>query len=189
LNARERLQIYIRENRPDTLQGAATACGVSREYVRQIAAKDPELKAIIGAVRAEKRALKEAERLAKENAEVFASGMSCKEFYSDDLRKKQKTKFNNKKHNCNKTLHQFDIEFGDLEWPTHCPALGLELDYATFGSYRMPENAASFDRIDPSLGYVKGNVVIISWRANRIKNDGTAAEHRAIAEWLEKIEE
>lgn len=39
----------------------------------------------------------------------------------------------------------------------------------------------SLDRIDPRKGYVKGNVWIISYRANLIKNDGTAEEHEMIA--------
>ncbi len=41
------------------------------------------------------------------------------------------------------------------------------------------------DRKDNSRGYVHGNVVIMSLRANMLKNNGTAAEHRAIANWME----
>lgn len=88
-------------------------------------------------------------------------------------------KFRNKQKNTNK--HEFTIEFGDLTFPTHCPALGIELDY--FANSRA-ENSPSFDRLDPSKGYVKGNVAIISWRANRIKNDGTAEEHQKIADFM-----
>lgn len=33
-------------------------------------------------------------------------------------------------------------------------------------------------------GYVKGNITVISNKANRIKNNGTAEEHEAIAKWL-----
>ena len=88
-------------------------------------------------------------------------------------------KFLNKRNNTYK--HEFTIEFGDLTFPTHCPVLGIELDY--FADSRS-ENSPSFDRIDPKLGYVKGNVAIISWRANRIKNDGTAEEHEKIAKFI-----
>lgn len=33
-------------------------------------------------------------------------------------------------------------------------------------------------------GYVPGNVEVISFRANRIKNNGTADEHERIAQWM-----
>jgi hypothetical protein len=57
----------------------------------------------------------------------------------------------------------------------------MELDY--FSDSRT-ENSVTFDRIDPSKDYISGNVVIISWRANRIKNDGTAEEHQKIADFI-----
>jgi hypothetical protein len=76
---------------------------------------------------------------------------------------------------------EFTVRMSDIDWPTHCPVLGLELDW--FAEVRC-EASPSFDRIDPSKGYIPGNVAIISWRANRIKNDGTAEEHKKIANWL-----
>ena len=92
-----------------------------------------------------------------------------------------KEKFRNKKGN--KYGWEWTIEFGDLEFPSHCPVLGLELDYFTEGKGRL-ENSVSFDRVDPTKGYVKGNVIVMSWRANRIKNDGTFQEHQLIADFM-----
>lgn len=92
----------------------------------------------------------------------------------------QRAKFRAKKANSDKW--EFTIQFGEISWPTHCPILGLELDY--FADKRQ-ENSPSIDRIDSTKGYVSGNVAIVSWRANRIKNDGTAEEHRKIADWLD----
>jgi len=92
-------------------------------------------------------------------------------------------KFRNKKANAQRINRTWDIDFGDLDFPTHCPILGIELDYF---AEQTQENSPSFDCLDPSKGYVVGNVFIISWRANRIKNDGTAQEHRAIASFIEK---
>jgi len=83
----------------------------------------------------------------------------------------------------NNFQHEWTVEFGDLEFPTHCPMLGTELDYF---AERTQENSVSFDRVDSSKGYIKGNVIVCSWRANRIKNDGTAEEHRKIYEYLSK---
>lgn len=85
------------------------------------------------------------------------------------------------KHTNNKTW-EWDVEFEDLEWPKHCPVFGLELYYSKGKS----DNSAEFDRINSSLGYTKNNTRIISRRANRIKNDGTATEHLLIAEWMQR---
>jgi hypothetical protein len=43
------------------------------------------------------------------------------------------------------------------------------------------------DRIIPEEGYVAGNVNVVSYRANRIKNDGTAEEHLKIADWMDSM--
>ena len=101
-----------------------------------------------------------------------------------DIYRSQRLKFNHKKANATRVGWEWDLDFGDLEWPTHCPILGLELDY--FAESRK-EESPSFDKLDPSKGYVRGNVRVMSWRANRIKNNGTAEEHRKIAEYLDKL--
>jgi hypothetical protein len=103
------------------------------------------------------------------------------EFTKSLIFQSMKEKFRNKKGN--KYGWEWTIEFGDLEFPSHCPVLGLELDYFTEGKGRL-ENSVSFDRVDPTKGYIKGNVIVMSWRANRIKNDGTAQEHQQIANFM-----
>ena len=90
-------------------------------------------------------------------------------------------KFRAKKYNAISAGIEWDIDFGDLEFPVTCPVLGIEIDY--WADTRQ-ENSVSFDRIDSTKGYVKGNVLIMSWRANRIKNDGTAEEHKKIYEFM-----
>lgn len=45
----------------------------------------------------------------------------------------------------------------------------------------------SLDKIIPSLGYVPGNVLVISWRANRIKCDATANELMLIANYYKGV--
>jgi hypothetical protein len=79
---------------------------------------------------------------------------------------------------------EFSLVPEDLEWPTHCPILGVEIEYRGRGRGAL-SNSASLDRLDNSKGYVAGNVFVISWRANRIKNDATAEEHRKIAAWID----
>lgn len=68
----------------------------------------------------------------------------------------------------------FDLTEDDLGGiPTHCPYLGIEL---RFVGGRATANSPSLDRIDNSLGYVRGNVMIISHRANMLKSDSTLEE-------------
>jgi hypothetical protein len=68
---------------------------------------------------------------------------------------------------------EFDLAVEDLAVPEKCPVLGIPLLLAAKG---LRDHSASVDRIDNSLGYVKGNVVVVSWRANRIKTDATVEE-------------
>ena len=66
---------------------------------------------------------------------------------------------------------------------THCPILGIALNYTAIDKYG--DDSASIDRIIPSKGYVMSNIAIVSYKANRIKNNGTADEHRKIANWID----
>lgn len=71
------------------------------------------------------------------------------------------------------------------KFPTHCPVLGIELVY---GNEKIRgDNSASIDRLDSSKGYTPDNVNIISWRSNRIKNDGTIDDLKKIVAWLSKV--
>ena len=97
----------------------------------------------------------------------------------DDLARARHQCFLRKRQNNSRW--EWEISPQDINWPTHCPILGLELDY--FAEKRQ-ENSPSFDRIDSTKGYIKGNIQILSWRANRIKNDGTAEEHLLIATYM-----
>jgi hypothetical protein len=67
---------------------------------------------------------------------------------------------------------EFSITVEDLCMPEFCPLLGVKLDSYSDNVDVHP----SIDRIDSSKGYVKGNVWIISHRANRIKSDATFEE-------------
>ena len=62
----------------------------------------------------------------------------------------------------------FNIELSDLIIPKLCPIFKIPLFR---GNGKRSNNSPSLDRIIPELGYVKGNVWIISDRANRMKSD------------------
>lgn len=125
------------------------------------------------------------ERLEKEHTDKmfkkWGASWANKEHRKSLIYQTMREKFRKKKANAIKLGYEFTVDFGELTFPTHCPILGTELDYFT---ETIQENSVSFDRIDSTKGYITGNVVIISWRANRIKNDGTADEHQKIADFL-----
>lgn len=79
---------------------------------------------------------------------------------------------------------EFDLTEEDIVIPERCPILGVILERGTDG--RASPNSPSVDRIDSTKGYVRGNIAVMSYRANVIKNDGNAAEHRLIADWIDR---
>lgn len=97
-----------------------------------------------------------------------------KERRSKSLEAKVKYLLSSARRRAKKRGIEFDVDFLDLQVPTHCPLLGIELSYFNEGIHSP--NSASLDRIDSSLGYTKNNVWIISNRANKIKNDATVPE-------------
>lgn len=77
----------------------------------------------------------------------------------------------------------FDLKPSDLVIPSHCPVLGIEIKRT---GVKRTGNSPSLDRIIPSRGYVKGNVIMISWRANDLKRDASIEELMAIAKFYKK---
>jgi len=65
-----------------------------------------------------------------------------------------------------------------------CPVLGIKLEWSTLRGHgsRLFPNSPSLDRIIPERGYVKGNVWIISHRANQIKSNASHEELKLVTE-------
>lgn len=80
----------------------------------------------------------------------------------------------------------FNLTREDIVIPDVCPVLGIPM---LKGIGKMQESSPSVDRHIPALGYTKGNIQIMSMRANRIKNDGTAEEHEKIAKYMRNFSE
>lgn len=79
---------------------------------------------------------------------------------------------------------EFNLEHSDIVVPECCPVLGIPLVYNIGGQKRSP-NAPSVDRIDNTKGYIRGNIRIISWRANDLLANGTLDEFRRLVAFLE----
>lgn len=113
-----------------------------------------------------------------------------KSFYQenkDKLKAKQKKQYREKlaaylfyaaKARSEKLGIPFNLEKSDIAIPEVCPVLGIPLEQGD------KNKAPSVDRIRPELGYVKGNVAVISFRANKIKSNATADELQKVADWV-----
>jgi hypothetical protein len=88
---------------------------------------------------------------------------------------------NAKAHGLEFSITEKDI----LPLPVRCPVLGIRINWAA-GSGRF-DDGPSIDRIDSSLGYITGNVRVISMRANRLKSDATVEEMRRILQYMEQV--
>lgn len=78
----------------------------------------------------------------------------------------------------------FDLELEDIIGIEYCPVLGLKLERA-MGSGGKP-NSPSVDRIDPSKGYTKDNIQVLSQLANNMKQDATPEQLLMFADWIYK---
>lgn len=78
----------------------------------------------------------------------------------------------------------FDLRPEDIILPTHCPVLGIELAFNRGNWFGCKDNSYSLDRLIPELGYVIGNIQIISSKANTMKNNATPNELVLFAEWV-----
>lgn len=172
---KETLLTYGMEGK--TLKEIGEIYGVSRERIRQVFKRFGIHREFYGSGAKHKQRV--AESQSPESLQRYIDRWGKKE--DSDLYRAQKYKFTKKKTEAKRRGDIWNISFGDIIWPTHCPILGIELNYFNDG---IQENSVSFDQLVPKAGYTKDNTVICSWRANRIKNDGTAEEHRKIYEFI-----
>jgi len=98
---------------------------------------------------------------------------------------KEKELWNNAKKRAKQKKLPFNIDIEDIVIPEICPVLGIPIK-VNIGGDRMSDNSPTLDKFIPSKGYVKGNVQIISWRANNLKNDGSPEEWIKIANWCQQ---
>ena len=74
----------------------------------------------------------------------------------------------------------FNLSKEDIVIPDTCPVLGIPIERYTkkrgAGTRNSKENSPSIDRIDNQKGYTKDNIVVVSFRANRLKSDAAIDE-------------
>jgi len=76
----------------------------------------------------------------------------------------------------------FDLTIDDITIPEVCPVLGIPLRHGK----QIQDSSPTLDRLIPSLGYTRGNVWVISNRANKLKSDASLAELEKITRAVRK---
>ncbi len=95
-----------------------------------------------------------------------------------------RTLLRNSKYRAKRDGLRHTLTLSDIAVPSHCPVLGVRLKTS---SGRAGPNSPSLDRIDSSKGYVPGNVVVVSWRANEVKKDASLEELERICSFYQHI--
>lgn len=79
----------------------------------------------------------------------------------------------------------FALSANDISIPTHCPVLGVPIAFSTVADRH---NSPSLDRIKPELGYVPGNVLVVSWLANDIRRNFAPADIITVGQFYQQLE-
>jgi hypothetical protein len=74
------------------------------------------------------------------------------------------------------------IKAQDIQIPERCPVFGIKLE---IGTRKNHEAAPSLDKIIPHLGYIPGNIRVMSHKANWMKNNATLAELKMLVAYLD----
>ena len=77
----------------------------------------------------------------------------------------------------------FELEVSDIIIPEICPILQIPLKLNS-GRPGGKADSPSVDRIIPSLGYIKNNIQVISFKANMMKSDASISELLLFKEWI-----
>jgi hypothetical protein len=93
--------------------------------------------------------------------------------------------YSSAKQRANKKGLPFDISRDDIIIPEYCPILGVKLEIKK-GSQGGHSFSPSLDKIVPELGYIKGNIWVISLLANNMKSSANKEQLLKFADWIRK---
>lgn len=80
----------------------------------------------------------------------------------------------------------FNLRREDIDIPAFCPVLGIRIE-ASLGRRGLSPCSPSVDKILPTLGYVVGNIRVISNLANILKRGEVSPDNlRKVADYIER---
>lgn len=132
-------------------------------------------------------AIKKFENFRKNKNSAFGYSYFCKQcdkqrVYSRD---KRKILINAAKKRSKDYNLEFNLDLNDIVLPEKCPILGIKLQ---FNIGKAEDNSYSIDRIDNKKGYIKGNIQIISFKANSIKNSSNFQELELVYFYMKQLQ-
>ena len=134
-----------------------------------------------------KEAIKEShKKYREENREAINKQRRKYKEKNKEARKESIVVIRSKKRAKRKNLSfNLTTEYIKEIWPKDdkCPALGIDLKRGII----VQDCSPSLDRIIPELGYIKGNVQIVSNLANRIMSNATPDQVIMVGEYFNKV--
>ena len=79
---------------------------------------------------------------------------------------------------------EFNLNFEDIEIPEFCPVFNIPLYISDGGK---TDNSPSLERIDNDKGYTKTNTIVVSWKANRMKNNSSIDDLNKLVAFYNKL--
>lgn len=135
------------------------------------------------------------ERYLRDKDKMLAAGKKYRVKNADVIKEKQFCYYANNipKVLLRTSLHrakvkglEHTLKLKDIEIPPVCPVLGIPILYQKTGG--LPShNSPSIDRINNARGYTKDNIVIVSRRANVLKNDASVEELKKIVIFYDNL--
>ena len=136
---------------------------------------------------------KELEEFGKESRKRDGLNSRCKKCHYQRIstyqkQNPEKTLLSACKTRAKKRGLPFNLEVKDIIIPEKCPMLGIKLESGR-GRRGIFDSSPTIDRIIPEKGYIKGNIQVVSGRANMIKSNATPDELMAVAKYCKEQED
>ena len=93
------------------------------------------------------------------------------------------TLYQNAKKRAKTEGKEFTIRKEDIPLVHVCPITGIDL-HLNIGGIQGLNDSYSLDRRDSNLGYVPGNVFVMSWKANKAKGNLTLEDIERLLKYM-----
>lgn len=80
----------------------------------------------------------------------------------------------------------FSLKVEDIKIPARCPVFHIRL-FRNTGGKNQHDNSPTLDRLIPRKGYVKGNVIVVSSKANMTRGCATPEELETVAQFYRRL--
>lgn len=103
----------------------------------------------------------------------------------DDIYEQERVLFKSVRDTATRYGLPFDLKLEDIVIPPVCPVLGLPLiRLGGRGKGIKPDAIPSVDRYIPELGYIKSNIRVISFLANKMKSNASTQQVGKLYQWM-----